>query len=293
MLDHREELAENNHTPCPSSGHQPLSRHDSKGDREFSFWGSSNIIPAENIGDPFGSDDETKLSGNVQYEEGLGVWGTCKARKCKYECSPLLPRSIHCSDLSSTSRKQAIVEGRKELMEMIQDMPESCLELSFQDLVEERQRVQPVQKETRIDNRHIQRSSKAECRRQNKKKKNICKRPSQVSRVESMDNETFLLKMFFPTSLAWVKKAKVGNCLKVSPRPSFQESTKDIGKEWWIKKFFCTADNRSKVGDDICESKNSSSNKSRYPSSSKFPQNLIETSCSDTTYESTELYIHY
>lgn len=76
-----------------------------------------------------------------------------------------------------------------------------------------------------------------------------------------MESETFLLKMFFPSSLDWMKKAKVQQNVsnsKVSQRPSSKESIKQVDKEWRIKRFFLAGDNKGDTEDGL------SQNKSRY-----------------------------
>ncbi|KAI4345071.1 hypothetical protein L6164_012238 [Bauhinia variegata] len=219
---------------------QAHSLHDSEGDREFCFWYSSHDQIESN---------GTNHNAVAQFKEGFGVCSPAMVetyKECKYEYSPLLPHKLHCSNLSPTSRRQRIVEGKRELMEMIQDMPESAFELSFQDLVKEQQVLEPFQKETCVDDTHIHSSREDKLEKLNKRNK--------ILPVESMDSETFLLKMFFPTSLAWMEKAKVGNRSKVSQRPSIQESTKHVYREGKIKKLLLAEENRSSnVGHNIRE----------------------------------------
>lgn len=219
--------------------------HESDGEKEFSFWGSSNIIPSENDCDqPQGN--ESRLKKEAYFGE------THQRKSLKYEYSRF------CSTVSDPSRSKAISEGQRELMEMMQDMPESGYELSFQDMVVHEKQVlepeqQPHQNETSLENTLMQSSSgnKAQLKRVSKKKKNKGNsRPGQILRVESMDSETFLLKLFFPISLDWMKKDRAKNGSKVSSRPSLQESIKQVGKEWRIKRLFLSGDNRE---DGICQ----------------------------------------
>ena len=214
------------------------------GEKEFSFWGSSNIIPSENDCDqPQGN--ESRLKKEAYFGE------THQRKSLKYEYSRF------CSTVSDPSRSEAILEGQRELMEMMQDMPEFGYELSFQDMVvHEKQALepeqQPHQNETSLENTLMQSSGhKAQLKRVSKKKKNKGNsRPGQILRVESMDSETFLLKLFFPISLDWMKKDRAKNGSKVSSRPSLQESIKQVGKEWTIKRLFLSGDNRE---DGICQ----------------------------------------
>ncbi|MED6132475.1 hypothetical protein PIB30_019450 [Stylosanthes scabra] len=130
------------------------------------------------------------------------------------ECSPFLPRSRRCNGLSVSdpSKIKAIEEGRKELMEMVQGMPDSSFELSFQDMVVHDKQVlqsQPYQDEEnkRKQNRSSSNSSgKGQAKKPKKAKKSeSINRPKQMMRVESMDSASFLLKMFIPTSLTKLK----------------------------------------------------------------------------------------
>ncbi|EPS68417.1 hypothetical protein M569_06353 [Genlisea aurea] len=60
-----------------------------------------------------------------------------------WTASPLRNQSeplIDHRSLSPNSRRQAIVSGQKELMEMVKDLPESSYELSLKDLVEKQKK---------------------------------------------------------------------------------------------------------------------------------------------------------
>jgi len=202
--------------------HQTHSLHENGGDREFSFWGSSNTTPSNHCDQPQGN--EARFNKEAIHQR----------KKFEY-CSPF------CSTASDPSRSKAIAQGQRELMEMVQDMPESGYELSFQDMVVHEKHVlepeQPHQNETSLNNTHLQSGgNKAQLKKLNKKKKTKGNsRPGQLLRVESMDSETFLLKLFFPISLDWMKKDKMKKGPKLSSRPSFQESIKQVGKDWRIK----------------------------------------------------------
>lgn len=217
-----------------NSTYQTHTHHKSEEDREFSFWGSPNTISSEkNDHDQLVESNETRLNSEAKFE---------------HDCS----------------RSKAIAEGRKELMEMIQDIPESSYELSFQDMVLQQQHVpQTSSNETLMQSNS---SSEPQQQPQNKKlknknkKKNKSNRHGQILRVESMDSETFLLKMFFPTSFDWMKRGKVQHDSKVSSKSSFQESTKQVDKEWRIKRFF--SDDRARQNSG--SSSSSSNDKSRY-----------------------------
>ncbi|XP_020228978.1 uncharacterized protein LOC109809957 [Cajanus cajan] len=241
-----------------STIHQTHTRQESEGDKEFSFWGSSNTIPSQNNCDrPQGN--ETRHNKKADFGE------TYQRKNIKLEYSS------SCSSISDPSRHKAVAEGQRELMEMMQDIPESGYELSFQDMVVVDKQVlgpeQPHQSETSYDNTLMQSSgSKVQLKRLNKKKnRGNNSRPGQILRVESMDSETFLLKLFFPISLDWMKKDKVKSGSKISPRPSLQESMKQLAKEWRIKRFFLSGNNRDHAGDGkIQNSDRSNSDISRY-----------------------------
>ncbi|CAI8598892.1 unnamed protein product [Vicia faba] len=144
------------------------------------------------------------------------------------------------SPSSESSRIKDILEGKKELMEMMKHMPESSFELSFQDMVVEQHQVPEAKPEPEPEPEPKQVSSKVQQpqhkklneKKKTKKKENKCNnsRHGKILRAESMDSETFLLKMVFPTSLDWKKKktTKVQNGSKVEVK----------NKEWRIKRFF-------------------------------------------------------
>lgn len=115
-------------------------------------------------------------------------------------------------------------------MEMVQNMPESCYELSLKDLVE-RPKVD-VGEENKVRERNLS-------------NKNVHKREG-VGRKGSgkIDSGGFYLKMVFPTSLGSKKnnnnkkkkESSVNISSRVSPRSSVCDgSTKGIDKDWWKK----------------------------------------------------------
>ncbi|KAK4264731.1 hypothetical protein QN277_025865 [Acacia crassicarpa] len=233
MLSHTQELVGNRHVPSSTQ-----SRCGSGGDREFSFWRSSSNTESS-------ANDCVGLLGRS--EEGTGF---------KSKHSTLMPSSHHCYGVAHNSRSQAIAESRKEVMQMLQDLPESAFELSFQYMVQlqQQQASQPVQNEAYIDKEIKNSANEAQVTKKDTKEKEKKKKPNQILRVESMDNENFLLKMFFP-SLNWKKKAKVGNVPKLSRTPSFNNHVKQIGKQQ-RNKSSQTGDNRNYLKDHTDESTN-------------------------------------
>ncbi|KAJ7957034.1 Patatin-like phospholipase domain protein [Quillaja saponaria] len=133
-------------------------------------------------------------------------------------------------------------------MEMIQDMPESCFELSLKDMVDGQEAVLEAPEEIIIDETSLHNITKVQFEKKIKKIKSKSNKPRQMLRVESFESETFLLKMFFPTSLASKKKAKVGKC-----------STEQLDKDRWIKRFFLAGEKRNNLGSSISESSSGSS----------------------------------
>ncbi|KAK2445042.1 hypothetical protein QL285_016016 [Trifolium repens] len=194
-----------------------------EGSKEFSFWTSPNSI---------------KIS----------------SEKCDCHNTQLGGNETRVFNNHHCSRSKDILEGKKELMDMMQDMSESCYELSFQDMVVEQHQVSQSEPETETESvcSKAQNLRHEKLKKKNKKKKEnkSNSRHGKILRVESMDSETFLLKMFFPTSLDWMKKTtKVQNSSKVEQKD----------KEWRIKRFF-TEDKQNTGG----SSSSSSSDKSRY-----------------------------
>lgn len=261
MFDQRQRL-----TGKPLSSLSPTyqirSSHDSEGDIEFDFWGAFQNGDHDSFGDRFGGTDIEFQAQASLFEEGFGasspaLWERNVSESIDYEFSPLLPHDHRSSNISLTSRKKEIAEGRRQLMEMVRDLPESCYELSLKDIVDEKH-VSAVQEETVVG------KSKPQMKQQKKKKKGMNK-AGQVSRTGSMDSETFLLKMFFPTSLALKKKSKAGECSKVSPTQSFVGTKDHIDKERWIKRFFLVGDSKRSRGNTMSGSTSSSNSiTSRY-----------------------------
>lgn len=82
------------------------------------------------------------------YPDLLTLWkhGNMSVRVAKdVDTSPLLPLDHHYSNLSPLLRTQRIEEGRREMMEMIQNLPESSYELSFKNIVHEQLSLQKDQ----------------------------------------------------------------------------------------------------------------------------------------------------
>lgn len=148
------------------------------------------------------------------------------------ETSNLLPENHHRSCLSPTSRLRAIVDGRREMMEMIKNMPESSYELTLKDIVDDKEEVEEKEEEERGKDKRESRSIH--------KSKQIC-------RSESMESEVFLIKMFLPVSLSFKnkkkKKAKQRKCVKQKSEVGLE---KEASKEWWKIIFVAIRDHKHK-----------------------------------------------
>ncbi|WJX34002.1 hypothetical protein P8452_22156 [Trifolium repens] len=135
--------------------------------------------------------------------------------------------SPHYRSLSPVSRTEAIVNGQKELMEMVRNMPESNYELSLKDLVEHHHRVV----NTTEENTEVEEEEKK------KMKKNLSgKKMVEVKKNGKIDRDGgFYLKVGLPFfNLGSKEKKKKKKESKVSPRPSISDGhVKE--KEWWKK----------------------------------------------------------
>ncbi|XP_042494042.1 uncharacterized protein LOC122073516 isoform X2 [Macadamia integrifolia] len=189
------------------------------------------------------------------------LWKTSPARITESEASLL-----HPSSLSPVSRRHAIAKSRRELMEMIRNMPETSYELSLQDLVE-----QPHVRDSRDMNSNDSKTSREKAKR----KKNQERNKGRMRRSVSMENEPVLLKMFFPLSLGSMKKSfSMDTGSKISQKsPSLDAQEKGVDKEWWKRRYSVAGDSDSGVASSnnsgSTGSSGSSSIGSRSSSSSK------------------------
>ncbi|XP_058089806.1 uncharacterized protein LOC131236558 [Magnolia sinica] len=169
----------------------------------------------------------------------------------------------HRAHLSPNSRLQAIARGRRELMEMIQDMPESNYELSLKDIVEP-PATGGFEETVNEDERALVHETIQEEKTTNRKKRHGRGRDLRGTNTE---NGAILLKMFFPASLGSKKRSSsTSTCSKVSPKPMPVEE-KSVDGEWWKKKFSVVGENdrsrTNKSSRSSSSSSNSSSNSSR------------------------------
>ena len=99
------------------------------------------------------------------------------------ESPPLWANNIRSNGTCRSSATTKMAQARNELMEMFDDLPESCYELSLKDI---------VTKDTKPEMKGNKKGEK--------------KGP--ISRSVSLDTGVFLIKMFVPSSLG-LKKQKV------------------------------------------------------------------------------------
>ncbi|XP_019181754.1 PREDICTED: uncharacterized protein LOC109176807 [Ipomoea nil] len=134
---------------------------------------------------------------------------------------------------SPRSRLNAIVDGQRKLMEMIQNLPESSLELSLKDIVLDNPQGTGDEghQEVGVEDTSV---SYSKANDKKIKRKSTTFKHAKISRSESMDSGVFLLKMFVPLSLYTKTKSKTKNCSKISPNPPSKETDKPAAtKDWW------------------------------------------------------------
>ncbi|KAL7141962.1 hypothetical protein ABFS83_08G089700 [Erythranthe nasuta] len=158
----------------------------------------------------------------------------------RQETQALIPQNDpqYSRILSPTSRVRAIEDGRRELMEMVKNVPESSYELSLKDIVDGQQNVEQV-KEKKVKHKA----------QQSKKTKS-----GQICRSASMESEMFLLKMFVPVSLSFKKKPKAIKNSEICAGPS---SEKQRTKNWWKMVSSAVKDNQNGRRSNISSNRNS------------------------------------
>ncbi|WRX27091.1 hypothetical protein QQP08_019578 [Theobroma cacao] len=127
-------------------------------------------------------------------------------------------------NLSPATQTQAIEEGRKELMEMIRNMPEFSYELSLKDMVDEQHASEEVKGKAVSEDESFCSETEAQTKKQ-KKKKRKKRKAGPISRSGGMEADSFLIKMFFPSSLSFKKNQR----LKIAPRFPLVHPLRDLG----------------------------------------------------------------
>uniref|UniRef100_A0A7N0TX65 Uncharacterized protein n=1 Tax=Kalanchoe fedtschenkoi TaxID=63787 RepID=A0A7N0TX65_KALFE len=132
---------------------------------------------------------------------------------------PLLPNGHPCS--SDLSPRSLIAHSREEMMQMIRELPESCYELSLKDIVD----CKIAQQDARLKPPTEEQPGLPHVKHYQVKEK------KKITRSDSMDNTTFLIKTFFPSFSK--TKLVLGNASGTNPMPSlgFERSN--------AKKYYC------------------------------------------------------
>lgn len=256
MLDYRHGLTGNRISSFNPAYQIVQTNFDGTGDIEFDFWSARKTCYYDTFNNLDGSEIEFQVQG-CDDEKRFGespspLWGANKVT----DVSPLLHDSHFYNNLSPSSRKKAIEDGRKQMMEMIGNMPESSYELSLKDMVDDQHVVEVVKEKAVSDHKSL--LLETDQSQIKKKQRKGCP----ISRSGSMDADNFLIKMFFPSSLSFKKKSTGENSSKVSPSPSSEGSEKKpVDKRWWIKRIFMGRDHKNREDSSI-DSNNSS--RSRY-----------------------------
>ncbi|KAJ4950802.1 hypothetical protein NE237_027634 [Protea cynaroides] len=180
--------------------------------------------------------DGIEFRATTEGEEGSGsssptLWKTSSpARTSEAEASLL-----HQGTLSSASRKLAIARSRKEIMEMVRNMPETSYELSLQDLVEQPYVQDSVDKNSNDPKTQIETAKRKKSQERNK---------GQMWRSGSMEIEPVMLKMFFPASLGLKKKSFSMDRESKTPSrsQSFEAQETNVDKEWWKRRYSFAGD---------------------------------------------------
>ncbi|GMI67820.1 hypothetical protein HRI_000451300 [Hibiscus trionum] len=240
MLDRRHGAAGD-----PISSFNPAYRihnnRDGTGDIEFDFWGDRETWYYNNNNNNNSNSDDDDNGSEVEFqveEARVGncpspLWGANKVT----DVSPLLPNNHFYSNLSPTRRRQVIEQGRKELMEMVRNMPESSYELSLKDLVDRQNSSEMVKEKVVYEDKSFPLEPET-------KKTEVVKAGS-LSTTATVEAHNFLLKMFFPSFLSFKKKSTAENSSNVSLSPSCAGSKKPADKKWWIKRIFIQRNNRN------------------------------------------------
>lgn len=220
---------------------------------------------------PSYDDLSIEFQAHVESGDGFGaysppLWKRGTSESLDNEYSPLLPQTRHYSYQS-----HAIAEGRKELMEMIRNMPESYYELSLKDIVDEQHT---------LDEPRVETSETITGEARSEKQKKMIKekthnRKGQLMRTESMESSVFLIKMFFPAFLgSKTKKPISGTSAKVSPRPSFKGPMHIQSSQCRSKRCSVREDSKERVKTECISGStkgSSNSNKDRHAGSNFLP----------------------
>lgn len=205
---------------------------------DFKFWEEKLPVRHRSCGDE-GEFCEVQRRGEDQVGAfSPPLWGRARVELRPETSTTLLPQNHQYSCLSPASRVRAIIDGRRELMEMIKDLPESSYELSLKDIVDQQNTGDVQEKEAAVaeelEVKHI-RKNRVIGRAKSSNTKQIC-------RSESMESDVFLLKMFLPVSLSSKKKASPRKLPRICSGQSSEGHEKRANKDWWKMIFLAVRD---------------------------------------------------
>lgn len=203
----------------------------------------------------------SNVSGGVQFsletmeEENSGVCSPPLWRNNSPPDSPV--RHTNHGVLSPASRAQAIARGKREIMEMVQNMPETSYELSLKDLVEQRNEFMDRSVD---ETQSMEENEERSILRGNYKKKGSVKRQESnktgkivVRNGSTNHNKGLFINMFFPFSVG-SKKKKTSittslsfgkDSIKYSPKPELFDKSGGDRRDWWWKKYTGSGDSES------------------------------------------------
>ncbi|MFS7952802.1 hypothetical protein Hanom_Chr07g00611171 [Helianthus anomalus] len=191
-------------------------------------------------------------------DEDSGVFSPPLWRSTSPPDSPV--RFPNARSLSPASRAQAIARGQREMMEMVNNMPETSYELSLKDMVEQRRdftdaSVEETQSVEDGERQLISTGQQSQRRRKSKsgsvKRQESSKNGRIVVKNGSMNrnhNSGLLINMFLPFSIGSKKKKTIRTNsysyrnannvagVKSSPTADLLEKSGDGDRrEWWKK----------------------------------------------------------
>ncbi|KAL9243675.1 hypothetical protein vseg_017533 [Gypsophila vaccaria] len=188
--------------------------------------------------------------------------------------------------VSQSSRTQAIAKGRKELMDMVRDLPESFYELSLKDIVDKKaefgvqkgggemipeEKKSVGNKEIASSNKTTMETKKGKKSGNNKKVKKSESKKKMVKSRSSVDNGRFRLRNsvfpIFSGSRKNKKRLMGSNSFQIAPmpkqNPSSDGSMKAVDqKDWWKRKSCMSSESEDNKSASSSSSINSSSRSS-------------------------------
>ncbi|GER35273.1 hypothetical protein STAS_11543 [Striga asiatica] len=179
---------------------------------DLRFWGEKLLKDHHDYTDPDGDGLNFDVPKHLQDQFGdfsPPFWPRTKPSDMRQENSALLPN------------------GRKEMMDMVKDMPESSYELSLKDIVNGQQTMDEVQVKEVV--------AKSKKMKHKMERKIPVSNNCQISRTESMESEVYLVKLFLPLSLSFSKKTKTRKDSKICSGQSqtSEGSRRRANKDWW------------------------------------------------------------